>query len=316
MDVNTVTERSHRGMALPQCQSVRRFARRKGINIGLLFILPALVTYAGIVLYPLISMFYLSLFSWDGLSPSKAFVGLANFQQLVTDPIFYTTMHNTLIWLVVGVGGGLVIGLALAMLVNQRLHGTVIFRTLYFLPVTISVIVVAQVWGWIYQGDIGDLNNVLGAVGLSGLKQDWLGNPAVAIYAAAVVSLWAGAGFNMMVYLAGLQTIPSELLEAAQVDGATSWQRFLKVTLPLLFPQTITLTILGVIGTLSQFTLIYVLTEGGPAYQTELPSVFVFDQAFNLSQQGYASAGSVVIFFLCMVITVLQLRLYRRYQGY
>jgi ABC-type sugar transport system permease subunit len=244
------------------------------------------------------------------------FIGLANFQQLFTDPIFYTTLRNAVIWLAFSVGGGLVVGLGLAMLVNQRLRGTVILRTLYFLPGTISVIVVGQVWGWIYQGDYGVLNNILSAVGLSSLRQDWLGSPSVAIYAAAVVSVWSGAGFSMMVFLAGLQTIPAELLESAQVDGATSWQRFRKVTLPLLLPQTITLTILGVIGTLSQFTLIYVLTKGGPAYQTELPSVFVFDQAFNLSQQGYASAGSAVIFLLCLVITVLQLRLYRRYQGH
>src|ERR687886_397370 len=192
-------------------QGLRVWSRRLGLNSGLLFILPALLIYGGVVVYPLLSMFYLSAFSWDGVSPHKAFVGLANFQQL---------------------------------LVNQRLRGRTVFRTIYFLPGTVSVIVVGQVWGWIYQGDYGVLNYWLGAVGLESLKQSWLGDPGIAIYAAAIVALWAGVGFPMMVYLAGLQTIPHELLEAAQVDGATTWQRFRRVTFPLLLPQTVTLSIL------------------------------------------------------------------------
>jgi ABC-type sugar transport system permease subunit len=297
-------------------RALRLWARRSGINAGLLFILPALLIYAAVVLYPLLSMFYLSLFSWDGLSPDKTFIGLDNFRQLTSDPIFFITLRNAGIWIVFGVGLSLVIGLALALLVNQRLRGTTFFRTIFFLPTTVSVIVVGQIWGWIYQGDVGVLNNYLGLLGLDNLKQAWLGDPTLAIYSAVVVALWSGVGFQMMVYLAGLQTIPGEILEAAQVDGATPWQRLRTVTLPLLLPQTVTLTILGIIGTLSQFTLVYVLTEGGPAYQSELPSVFVFTQAFTLSQQGYASAIAVVIFALSLIITVIQLRLYRRYQGY
>jgi ABC-type sugar transport system permease subunit len=297
-------------------RALRLWARRSGINAGLLFILPALLIYAAVVLYPLLSMFYLSLFSWDGLSPDKTFIGLDNFRQLTADPIFFITLRNAGIWIVFGVGLSLVIGLALALLVNQRLRGTTFFRTIFFLPTTVSVIVVGQIWGWIYQGDVGVLNNYLGLLGLNNLKQAWLGDPTLAIYSAVVVALWSGVGFQMMVYLAGLQTIPGEILEAAQVDGATPWQRLRTVTLPLLLPQTVTLTILGIIGTLSQFTLVYVLTEGGPAYQSELPSVFVFTQAFTLSQQGYASAIAVVIFALSLIITVIQLRLYRRYQGY
>jgi ABC-type sugar transport system permease subunit len=300
----------------PKRRALRLWARRWGINAGLLFILPALLIYAAVVLYPLLSMFYLSLFSWDGLSPDKTFIGLDNFRQLTGDPIFFITLRNAGIWIVVGVGLSLVIGLALALLVNQRLRGTTFFRTIFFLPTTVSVIVVGQIWGWIYQGDVGVLNSYLGLLGLDSLKRAWLGDPTLAIYSAVVVALWSGVGFQMMVYLAGLQTIPGEIMEAAQVDGATPWQRLRTVTLPLLLPQTVTLTILGIIGTLSQFTLVYVLTEGGPAYQSELPSVFVFTQAFTLSQQGYASAIAVVIFALSLIITVIQLRLYRRYQGY
>jgi raffinose/stachyose/melibiose transport system permease protein len=297
-------------------QALRVWSRRLGLNSGLLFILPALLIYGGVVVYPLLSMFYLSAFSWDGVSPNKAFVGLANFQQLLVDPIFYVTLRNAVIWIVFGGGLGLTVSLGLALLVNQRLRGRTVFRTIYFLPGTVSVIVVGQVWGWIYQGDYGVLNNWLGAVGLESLKQSWLGDPGIAIYAAAIVALWAGVGFPMMVYLAGLQTIPHELLEAAQVDGATTWQRFRRVTFPLLLPQTVTLTILTIIGTLREFTIIYVLTKGGPAHQTELPSVFVFDQAFNFGQQGYASAASTVIFLISLAITLVQLRLYRWYQGY
>ncbi|HWE64177.1 MAG TPA: sugar ABC transporter permease, partial [Chloroflexota bacterium] len=304
-----------RAMVPAQRMTLRRWARRWGINAGLLFVLPALLIYAGVVLYPLVSMFYLSTFSWDGLSPTKTFVGLANFGQIGADPIFFVTLRNAGIWIVVNVGLGILIGLALALLVNQRLRGTVFFRTVYFLPVTVSVVVVGQIWGWIFQGDVGVLNDYLGLLGLDSLKRDWLGDPSLAIYSAAAVSLWAGVGFSMMVYLAGLQTIPGEILEAAQVDGATSWQRLRTIIVPLLLPQTVTLTILGVIGTLSQFTLVYVLTKGGPAYQSELPSNFVFDQAFTFSQQGYASAISVVIFGLSLILTVLQLQLYRRYQG-
>jgi len=295
---------------------LRTLAQRLGFNVGFLFILPALLIYCSVVIYPLLNMFYLSTFSWDGLSPTKTFVGLANFQQLSTDPIFYVTLRNTVIWVVFSGGLSLIVGLGLALLVNQRLPGRTIFRTIYFIPGTVSVIVVGQVWGWIYQGNFGVLNGFLDSVGLGNFKQAWLGDPHLAIYSAAIVALWAGVGFNMMVFLAGLNTIPGEIVEAAQVDGANPWQRLRSITIPLLLPQTVTLTILGVIGTLSQFTLVYVLTEGGPAYQSELPSVYVFDTAFTLGQQGYSSALSVVIFLLCLVITVVQLRLYRRYQGY
>ncbi|MGH2389641.1 MAG: carbohydrate ABC transporter permease, partial [Chloroflexota bacterium] len=235
---------------------------------------------------------------------------------LLSDPIFRTTLRNTAIWIIFGGGLGLLVGLLLALVINQRLLGTTLLRTVYFLPGTVSVIVVGQVWGWIYQGDYGVLNSFLGSVGLTGLEQSWLGDPAIAIYSAAVVALWAGVGFPMMLYLAGLQTIPGEILEAALVDGATNWHRFRTITLPLLLPQTLTLTILLIIGSLREFTTIYVLTEGGPAHQTELPSLFVFVQAFTLGQQGYASAVSVVIFAIALIITVAQLRLYRRYQGY
>ncbi len=296
--------------------AARKGQRWLGRQSGFLFILPALLIYGSVVLYPLLSMFYLGAFSWDGLSPAKTFVGLANYQQLLADPIFYVTLRNALIWIVFGGGLGLSVGLGLALLVNQGLRGTTVFRTLYFLPGTVSVIVVGQVWGWIYQGDYGVLNNWLGVVGLGDWKQSWLGDPGIAIYAAAMVALWAGVGFPMMVFLAGLQTIPHEILEAAQVDGATAWQRFRRVTLPLLLPQTVTLTILTIIGTLREFTIIYVLTEGGPAHQTELPSVYVFDQAFKYSQQGYASAISTVVFLISLGITLAQLRVYRWYQGY
>jgi ABC-type sugar transport system permease subunit len=294
-------------------RSVTRWLRA---NSGFLFILPALVVFLGVVIYPLVNMFYLSTFSWDGLSPHQTYVGLANFQQLLSDPIFRTTLRNTLIWLVFGVGVSTLVGLGLALLVNQRLRGRAIFRTIYFIPGTVSAIVVAQVWGWIYEGNFGVLNNVLTSIGLGSLTQGWLGDPNLAIYSAAVVAIWSGVGFSMMVYLAGLQTIPSEVIESAHVDGANAWQRLWRVTIPLLLPQTVTLTILGFIGTLSQFTLLYVLTGGGPAYQTELPSLYVFDAAFNLGEQGYASAISAVIFLLCLVVTVIQLRIYRRYQGY
>jgi ABC-type sugar transport system permease subunit len=294
----------------------RRLVRRIARNSGFFWILPALIVFGAVVLYPLLDMFYLSAFSWDGLSPTKTFIGLENYQQLLEDPIFHTTLRNVAIWIVFGGGLGLLVGLALALLINQRLRGTTLLRTLYFLPGTVSIIVVGQVWGWIYQGDYGVLNSFLGSMGLYNLQQSWLGDPSIAIYAAAIVALWAGVGFPMMVYLAGLQTIPAEILEAALVDGATAWQRFRTVTLPLLLPQTLALTILIIIGSLREFTTIYVLTEGGPAHQTELPSVFVFVQAFTLSQQGYASAASAVIFAIALIITIVQLQIYRRYQGY
>jgi ABC-type sugar transport system permease subunit len=294
----------------------RQLTKTMKDNSGFLWILPALIIFSTVVLYPLLDMFYLSVFAWDGLSPDKTYIGLANYQQLLSDPIFRTTLRNTAIWIVFGGGLGLIVGLLLALVINQHLRGTTLLRTVYFLPGTVSVIVVGQVWGWIYQGDYGVLNGFLGSVGLSRLEQSWLGDPSIAIYSAAIVALWAGVGFPMMLYLAGLQTIPGEILEAALVDGATHWHRFRTITLPLLLPQTLTLTILLIIGSLREFTTIYVLTEGGPAHQTELPSLFVFVQAFTLGQQGYASAVSVVIFAIALIITVAQLRIYRRYQGY
>src|SRR6266480_3277253 len=159
-------------------KAIRRWLQRLGFS-DFLFVLPALLIYGGVVLYPLTSMFYLSVFSWDGLSPSKTFVGLANYLQLLADPIFFVTLRKALIWIIFGTALGLIVGLGLALLVNQRLRGTTIFRTIYFLPGTVSVIVVGQVWGWIYQGDYGVLNNYLGALGLGSLRQTWLGDPTI-----------------------------------------------------------------------------------------------------------------------------------------
>lgn len=302
--------------ATTQAQSLplRVRLRRIGINDGMFFVLPAFLVYAGFVVYPIVETLRLSVFKWDGVHDQK-FVGFANYVKMFTnDDIFWIGVRNTLYWMVVSVPLQLVLGLSLALLLNQQLKGRTFYRSVFFSPATISIAVIAAVWGRILgPPNLGTFNEILALIGLGHFAHGWLGDVNTSIFAAIIVNTWRFVGFTMVLYLAALQSIPLEYYEASRVDGANVWAQIRYVTIPLLMPMTVTLTMLGVIRTMREFELLFVLTRGGPAHQSELVSLHIYNQAFLFAKFGYASSIAVVLMIATIILTIIQLRLYNAY---
>jgi raffinose/stachyose/melibiose transport system permease protein len=271
------------------------------------FLLPALSLYALFVLYPIFQSARYSLYDWNGLEPLTDFIGLDNFREAFGDPVFRGAMkHNGII-----IGLSLLLqipfALGLAVMLNQKLHGRAVMRTLFFAPYILSEVVTGVVWRQILRPS-GLLDQTLESVGGGGLIQEWLGNPDVVLYSLFFVITWKYFGFHMVILLAGLQQIPGELSEAAAIDGASKWQTFRFVTLPLLGPTLRVSIFLSVIGALQLFDLVWVTTKGGPVDASATMATYLVDQGFRRGQFGYASAVSIVIFGLSLVIALLYQR--------
>ncbi|MBI2939586.1 MAG: sugar ABC transporter permease [Chloroflexi bacterium] len=291
--------------------AICRFARRHEINGNVLYVLPALGVYLLFVAWPVISVVRDSFYDWDGIRPRRTFIGLGNYAELLADPIFLRSIWNNLVWGIASIAALLVLGFSMAYLLNGKLRARDAYRAALFLPVTVSGVVVAIAWGFIYHPEIGLLNSALRTVGLGKLAAVWLGDPRLALYSAIAVNVWHYTGAWVVIYLAGLQTIPNELMEAASIDGANAWQRMWRIAIPLVKPTTAALLILGAIGAVRTFEIVYILTQGGPYHASEVMALRVYNLAFMLHRAGYASALSVVLLVIAAVITVLQLRLYR-----
>lgn len=303
----------HRRVEASASRSLQHFARRRGINSGLLFVLPALLVYLLFAAWPIISILQLSLYNWDGVTPTRTFVGLGNYVQLFTNDIaFRLSIRNNVLWAVFTVGPLLILGFLLAYLLNQPLRARNAYRTALFLPVTVSSVVVGFVWFFIYNPTVGLLNTTLHALGLGQLAKVWLGDPQIAIFAIIAVAVWQSLGAWVVIFLAALQSVPPEIYESASIDGANGWQRMVYIAVPLTRFTAEVLAILGCIGAIKAFDLVYVLTQGGPYHASEVMAIGVYLQAFNLSHFGYAAALSVVLLVISALVTVVQLRLYSR----
>jgi raffinose/stachyose/melibiose transport system permease protein len=278
-----------------------------------LFLLPALAIYSVIVVYPLGFSTYLSLFRWDGVSPHKSFVGFGNYVSLFTqNEVFWTALRNNGIWLVAALLLPTSIGLGLALLLNLKLRGSAIFRSVFYFPAVLSLAVVGLIWTWIYHPDLGLLNQLLRAIGLTAWERNWLSDPHIAIYPVIVAATWSAVGLPMLLFLAGLQTVPLELLEAAKVEGAGPIRRFVFVTFPLLREPTLVVLAISAINALKAYDIIYVMTNGGPANQTQLLSTWMYFLTYNYNQVGEGTAISVVLFALTLVFAVPYLRVVTR----
>ena len=273
------------------------------------FLAPSAVHLVVFTAGPLLFTAWLSLHDWDLLAPARPFVGLGNYRELAGDPLFWNALRNTALYsLYVPVTMALALGAAL--LLDQPLRGVRILRAIVFLPTIVSYVAIAMVWQWMYHADYGLLNYLLAALGGTGI--DWLGNPRTALLAVMVVSAWVQVGYQMVVYLAGLQGIPAPLHEAARLDGAGRWARFRHITLPLLRPVSLYLFITGMIWSFQVFTLVYVMTEGGPVRSTDVLVYQIYQNAFEFRRMGYASAISWVLFVILVVLTAAQWRLFNR----
>jgi ABC-type sugar transport system permease subunit len=289
-----------------------RHWRRYGA--GYLFLLPALLLYVVFMVYPFVQSIYLSLTDWNGATPTKDFVGLENYDRLFGEELLWKSLWHNVIWVTIGTLGPMALGLALAMLLWKRPKGFTLFRTAFFMPQVLSPVVIAIIFNWIYNPLFGLLNKGLDRVGLESWSRGWLGDPDTALFAVLGASIWAETGFVFVVFLAGLQTVSRDLIEAATIDGANAWQRFWNVTVPQLANVVNVVAALLLIAGFSAFDMIFVMTGGGPNNATELIATYTYS-AFIQSQVGYAAALSLVLTVISLVVSVVFIKLRERGEG-
>jgi len=285
----------------------RRRRRRRWDVSALAFVAPAILLALGFLIVPMVGALVLSTAKIASLSGRVTWVGLTNYATMFADPTFYRSLLNTALFILTTVPLSLAIGLALAVLMNSVLPGRGVVRTMIYLPLVISGVSVGLIGTFMYNETIGVVNKVLGDLGLPSVA--WQSGGTAAFVSLILVTLWIRVGFCMIIYLAGLQSVPVELQESAQVEGANAWQRFRHITVPLLGPSTFFLIIMNVIYSFQVFDTVYVLTNGGPGSATEVLGTYAYKTAFGPARdQGYGAAIGVVIFLLTLAFTILQWR--------
>ena len=264
---------------------------------------PALVIYVVFAVFPMLDVIWLSFFKWNGLDPIKTYVGVANYVDVFTkDPVFWVAFRNTVIWTTLSVAIPPMIGLTLALGLNQPIFGRNSLRAIYYLPVIIAPIAVATMWRWMYDPFFGLFGQILTSLGLQAFVPDWLGNRDIALYSAFGAYVWQSVGFSMVLFLAGLQGVDKSLVEAARIDGAGRWSVFRYVTLPALRTTLTIVLVLSIISSLKAFDIVYGLTGGGPAQSTQMLALWAFTQSMQIFDFGRGSAISVVL--LCVTLAV------------
>ncbi|MGL5083986.1 MAG: carbohydrate ABC transporter permease [Microcoleaceae cyanobacterium] len=275
-----------------------------------LFLLPALLTLGLTVFWPALQAFYFSFFSYDLLQPPQ-WVGLNNFQELWIDETFWKTLNNTLVYLVVVVPILVFLPLILAILVNQKFRGIYWFRTAYYVPVVISMVVAGIAWKWLYS-ETGLFNQGLkfflsGIFSEDSLTIPWLTSPNLALFSVMAVTIWKGLGYYMVIYLAGLQTIPPELYEAASLDGSDHWQKHWDITLPLMKPYLILVAVISAISATKVFEEIYIMTQGGPLNSSKTIVYYLYEKAFQNLEIGYACTIGLILFLIILGLSIIRL---------
>ena len=267
-----------------------------------LFVLPATVIFAIFYIIPFISVFQLAFYDWDGILPTKVFVGLSNFKEIIMDKVWWQSVWQSGYITLIALTFQNAVAFLLAWACDREIRMKNFYRLIFFIPPVLSEVVVGLVWQWILNGNYGVLNYWLNSFGLSNLTRNWLSDPNTALTTVAVVHCWKGFGWGFLLFLAGLQTIPRELYEAARVDGANSWNTFKNVTVPLMIPVAVMVAILTILGTMQVFVLIYTMTGGGPGYHTEVPVLRILASMRGSSRFGYACAQGITFgAILCIV---------------
>ncbi len=272
-------------------------------NIGYLFVAPSLLLYAVFVFIPIFWTMWLSLTDYN-LKVSN-FIGLKNYVNLWNDPIFTKALVNTLLYTVMALVPTIVLGLALALLINKKFVGRAFFRAVFYMPNIVSIVAASLAWMYLFS-EVGIFNMALKAVGLS--KVAWLSDPKIALVSIVVVALWMSGGYNMLLFLAGLQGIPTYLYEAASIDGANTVQQFFKITVPQLAPTTFFVFVMTCIASFQVFGQVYMMTGGGPNNATTTLAHQIYLNAFQYYKMGYASAMAVVLLAIIMFITAINFR--------
>jgi len=287
-------------------------ARAIGSNMriqALLLLGPALVIYVVFAVFPMLDVIWLSFFKWNGLDPVKVYVGTSNYVDVFTkDPVFWVAFRNTVIWTALSVVIPPMIGLGLALGLNQPIFGRNTLRAIYYLPVIIAPIAVATMWRWMYDPFFGLFGQILTSLGLQSWVMDWLGNRDIALYSAFGAYVWQSVGFSMVLFLAGLQGVNRSLVEAARIDGAGRWSIFRYVTLPALRTTLTIVLVLAIINSLKAFDIVYGLTGGGPAQSTQMLALWAFTQSMQIFDFGRGSAISVVLLGVTLAVVIPYMR--------
>lgn len=289
-----------------------RTKKKKGVDkVAFAFIAPAFIFFTLFIIIPTVSSVYYSFTSWDGVSPTVKFIGLANYKEIFTSARFGNALKNTVIltFFISILENGFALGLAL--MVDHVKWGKNLFRSAFYIPVLISGIVSGFIWKIMYNYNFGTLNAALDNMGLSNMKQDWLGNTSLTLLMIGVVLIWKGAGYYMIIYLASLQSVSPDLIEAAQIDGASPWQRFKAITVPLISGAfTINFT-LSLINGLKVFDQINVMTDGGPGFTSETLVYLLYKVGFNEGRQGFGTAVGIMLLFIIIILNTLQQKFLR-----
>ncbi len=272
-------------------------------------LVPTTIFYVLFRLYPLAYAFYMSLHDWKLLRVQQTFVGLKNYQTILNDPLFIKVVGNTFYFAIAATVLGTIVALYLAILINPIERGSTVLRLLYFLPVMTSTIAIATVWLWLYQTRFGLFNALLTMIGLPRIP--WLQSPDWAMPSIILMSVWAGVGFTMIIFLAGLRGIPRSFYEAAEIDGATTLQQVRYITIPLLAPVTAFVVVTGLIGGFNVFQQVFLMTRGGPLDSTRTLALHIYDYAFLRLFMGTAASMAFVMFALVIAMTFVQLRIQR-----
>lgn len=277
---------------------------RMEMKYAIILILPAFLLMVIFQIYPMLSGFAMSLTNWDGFS-QKEFIGFDNYIAAVKDVNFRTALVNTLIYTIGTVPATVILALIFATLMNQKIHGVTAFRALYYLPTITSGVAVAMVWKWIFNTDYGLLNTTLYQMGFKTMIP-WLNNSSYAMLSVIIMSIWKGLGNNIIIILAGLQSIPSTLYEAASIDGASGFKRFRYITVPMVSPTLFLVMIMTTIGSFQVFDIVMTMTKGGPGNSTLVAVYYIYRTAFENFRMGYSSAMAFILFAVIMLVTILQ----------
>ncbi|HEY8758887.1 MAG TPA: sugar ABC transporter permease [Candidatus Limnocylindria bacterium] len=282
----------------------------RSLGVGLAYLAPSFILFAAFVFVPLAKTMYLSLFNTRVTGAITSFAGLDQYAELISSPVFHSGLLATALFVLYTVPFGIGLGLVLAVLLNQRLRGINVFRTMMASTIAISAAVGSLIWLLLFNPSLGLLNFVLSLIGIAG--PEWLIQPNVAIVAVSITTIWLTLGTNIIVLLAGLQGVPQEIYEAASLDGARGARLFTRITIPMVSPSLFFLFVVDTIGVLQTFTQIHILTRGGPVDATRALVYSIYLDAFQNFQFGYASAQAVVLFALVLVLTLVQFQVVER----
>lgn len=284
---------------------------KKEEQIAFVFILLPLIGFILFALLPLLYSIYASFTDWNGLG-QMSFIGLENFKALFNDPYFYKSMYNTL-YLMLGIPIGLILSFLLAAALSRKIKGTTLFRTIYYVPVISSLAAISILWQWAYNGDFGLINQVLALLHIKG--PNWLQNVHTVKPAIIIMTIWKGLGYSMLLYLAAIQSVPKSFYEAAELDGASSFQKFKSITWPMVKPVTFFLVVTNIIGGSQIFTEINIMTPtGGPEFSSATVVWYIWQKAFATFQMGYASSMALILALIVFFVTALQFYINRNSQ--